>query len=319
MMTPKLKSALKSLLRLFPHYRMMDNILKNQLYMCERLSLFEEQSRLRHESAIAQQQQIGSASFKNEIEIRYQIMDALDGRLFPPETKVGCGICGHSAPKHTFETLVSHCIFGGGRLERFICPVCGVIFGPLKMSSLDERQLGAEYVQSYRAYSESSETGVLEQAAFLKLNPVKDGVYLNYGAGGWNGASQKLRDDGYTIYDYEPYAPAEGNEYLIRSWEQLARLKFDGIYSNDLIEHLPDPAESLRRMKSLLKEGGIMSHGSGCYEYAFEYTRFHLFFFVGRSLDYMAERAGLNYQLGERECPELSPFRHCVFTPKTAA
>lgn len=253
--------------------------------------------------------------FKNEIEIRYQVMDAVDEYLFPSTMVVRCRVCGHHAPKHTYETVISHCIFGGGRLERFICPVCGGIFGPLKMIRLDEKQLGAEYIQNYKCYSESSETGSLEYSAFLDLNPVKGGTYLNFGAGIKNQTSKKLREEGYIVYDFEPYAFAGSKEYLLQSWTQVEQIKFDGIFSNDLIEHLPDPITSLRQMRSVLKENGRLVHGSGCYEYAFEYTRFHLFFFVGKSLDYIAEQAELNYYLGERSHPS-SPFRKCLFTLK---
>ena len=67
-------------------------------------------------------------------------------------------------------------------------------------------------------------------------------------------------------------------------------MKFDRIFSNDLIEHLRFPVEELRFMRGLLKEDGAMYHATGCYEYAFEYTRFHLFFFTGRSLRLLAEK-----------------------------
>ena len=32
-------------------------------------------------------------------------------------------------------------------------------------------------------------------------------------------------------------------------------------------------------MSSLLPTGGMMSHATPCFEYRFEFTRFHLFFF----------------------------------------
>ena len=66
-------------------------------------------------------------------------------------------------------------------------------------------------------------------------------------------------------------------------------------------------------MADLLKQGGCMVHGSGCYEYAFEYTRFHLTFFTGKSLDFLGRTLNMDIELGERTAP-ASPFRKCKFT-----
>ena len=250
--------------------------------------------------------------FRNEIQIRWQTLDALEPLLFPQDMRLTCPICGHSAARKDYQTVSTMCKFSGGLLERFVCPECGVIFGPLKMMMLKPGQLAEEYRQSYTTYSESDCTA-LEENIFRELNPVKDGVYLNYGAGAWNSTSEKLRQEGYTVYDYEPYAPAADRDNLIRNPEQLRSMKFDGIFSNDLLEHLPDPVKELKFMSSMLKPGGCMIHGSGCYEYAFEYTRFHLFFFVGKSLEYISRDAGLKYSLGERVY-SYSPFRKCKFT-----
>jgi hypothetical protein len=39
-----------------------------------------------------------------------------------------------------------------------------------------------------------------------------------------------------------------------------------------------------------------MSHATPCFEYRFEFTRFHLFFFLGRSRSLLARQAGLQIQ-----------------------
>lgn len=249
--------------------------------------------------------------FRNDIRCRWQVVDALDPLLFPRTTKVKCPICGHTAPRDAYETKVTECIFGGGRLERYVCPDCGAIFGPLKMMALIGSRLGEEYRQSYSVYSESDCT-MLEKRAFEALHPRKDGVYLNYGAGAWNRTTRELREAGYEVYDYEPYAPKAADPWVIRDPVELRKRKFDGIFSNDLIEHLTDPIRDLEDMKRLLKPGGEMVHCSGCYEYAFEYTRFHLFFFTGDSLRRVADAIGLEYELGDRLF-DYSPARLCRF------
>jgi len=46
-------------------------------------------------------------------------------------------------------------------------------------------------------------------------------------------------------------------------------------------------------MAEYLKPEGRMAHATPCFEYLYEYTRFHLFFFPGRSRFHLARNAGL--------------------------
>ena len=255
--------------------------------------------------------------FRNDIRCRWQIVDALDSLLFPADAVAACPICGHADARVNYETRVAECRFGGGRLERYVCPDCGAIFGPLKMMRLSPEQLGEEYRQSYAVYSESDCT-LLEKLAFEALRPKKNGIYLNYGAGAWNRTTKDLRAEGYEVYDYEPYAPAETNDWVIRSFSDLEKMRFDGIFSNDLIEHLQNPVSDLKAMAGLLKAGAKMAHCSGCYEYAFEYTRFHLFFLTGDSLKRLGAAAGLGVTLGNRLF-DYSPARIGLFQKEKGA
>ena len=252
--------------------------------------------------------------FKNDIRCRWQVLDALDGLIFPPSTPVKCLVCGHEAPKSTYETRLSECIFGGGRLERFVCPDCGCVFGPLKMMAQGDSQLANEYSQHYHVYSEG-DSKWKEIAAFHALNPRKDGRYLNFGAGAWSKSTIELRAEGWDVYDYEPYAPEDANKWVLRSYDQLRAIKFDGIFSNDVLEHFKDPVAALSSMRMILRDGGRMSHCTGCYEYAYEYTRFHYVFYTGDSLGILADKCGLNAELGGR-LKEAEPARICVFTFK---
>ena len=69
-------------------------------------------------------------------------------------------------------------------------------------------------------------------------------------------------------------------------------------------------------MVSMMTDDGVMVHGSGCYDYAFEYTRFHLTFFTGNALEYLGKETGLGYELGEHVY-SYSPYRKCKFFRKT--
>ena len=298
-----MRKLVRKLMMLDPGYRKAFFLEQKLDRMCDELKTVIERS---SDSAKV-------ALFRNDIRCRWQVLDALDNVLYPPSTPVKCLVCGHEAPKSTYETKISECIFGGGRLERFVCPDCGCIFGPLKMMALSQEQLGEEYKQNYSVYSES-DCSLQERLAFEALKPQKDKRYLNYGAGAWNKTTKELRAEGYDVCDYEPYAPTGADPWVIKSKNELFKLKFDGIFSNDLIEHLRNPVIDFQAMKDLLEEGGKMVHCSGCYEYAFEYTRFHLFFLTGESLNFMARKAGFNAVLQSR-INVLSPARLCAFTP----
>lgn len=251
--------------------------------------------------------------FRNMILCRWQTVDAMDSLRYPEDYPVTCPICRHQEAQKNYSTRISSCIFGGGLLKRFICPECGAVFGPLKILEMSPLQLSEEYRQSYKVYSESDCT-FLEEDVFHSMKPEKGKCYLNWGAGAWNKTTEKLRAEGYTVYDYEPFAPASARDSLFTDIQQFRDLKFDGIFSNDLIEHLQDPVEALLEMKSFLTSDGQMAHGSGCYEYEFVYTRFHLCFFLGESLKRLSSQIGMNYVLSDRCYPQASSFRICRFT-----
>ena len=71
-------------------------------------------------------------------------------------------------------------------------------------------------------------------------------------------------------------------------------MRFDGLFSNNVLEHFREPAIELAYMRTLLKPGGLMAHATPCFEYRFEYTRFHLFFFLGRSRALLASQIGMS-------------------------
>ena len=250
---------------------------------------------------------------KNQILSRWQMVDALDSLRFPDSYEVKCGICGYSNKKNTFEKKISQCIFNGGTLERFVCPACGVIFGPLKISCMNEAQLAEEYRQSYSVFSEGDSTEA-ELNTFYSIAKDKNGVYLNFGAGAWSKTEKKIRNAGYIVYNYDPYAPASHDEWLITDKDCLKNMKFDGIFSNNLLEHLQNPIETLIFMKSLLRdEKSQMAHSTPCYQYLYEYTRFHLFFYTGTSLPYLCNKIGLEYTMQPVHA-DNPHYMNCIFS-----
>ena len=205
-----------------------------------------------------------------------------------------CLICGTKSRRDSMETKIAECIFNGGVLERYVCPCCGAIFGPTKFSNLSQQEKDEDYYVHYLGFAEGDSTEK-ELRAFYMLNPTKEGIYLNYGCGNWSKSLQILREEGYNVYGYEPYAKDENNNpYIITEKRILEKMRFDGIYSNDVIEHLINPIEGFEFMKSLLRDSQAkMSHSTSCYIYKHEETRFHTYFFTGNSLDFLCEKTGL--------------------------
>lgn len=234
--------------------------------------------------------QVEQTMLRDRIALKWEILDAMDPLRFPAESNVSCRICGHTAQKNSFEKIVAHCVFGGGSLERFGCPSCGCIFGPLKVLSLTPKQLSDEYVRHYSVYAEGDSTEA-ELRAFRSLKPDRSGRYLNYGCGAWSRSIEVLRNEGYNVWGYEPYAPPS-SPFIISSEAELEKEKFDGIFSNNLLEHLQDPVAYFEAMKSLVRPEASLAHATPCYYYAYDFTRFHLFFFTGHSINIICERTG---------------------------
>jgi SAM-dependent methyltransferase len=222
------------------------------------------------------------------------------------EREPRCVVCDHAAPRSAFRRHVAECQFGGGYLERYACPECDAVFGPLKMLDLTPSQLALEYRVLYSYYSEFDATDS-EVRAFHACRPVPGGLYLNWGCGVWAGTIDRLRSDGYDVWGYEPAVPSDSPYVVAREGEITAL--FDAIFSHNVLEHFADPVHEFRRMRSHLKPGGLMVHASPCYKLVHEDTRFHLAFFLGRSVEVLAART--DFEILERE--DDGEYMHAVF------
>lgn len=204
-----------------------------------------------------------------------------------------CPLCVYTGKDAEFAGPASHCIFGGGHLQRHRCPACGLVFGADKMFALTPAELSQDYTWHYKLYAEGDSTAQ-EIRAFHALQPVRGRRYLNFGAGAWSRSTERLREDGWDVWSYEPHsAPANTQPHMVSNAQQLAAMRFDGIFSNNVLEHFRHPVQELSFMANLLELGGRMAHATPCFAYLYEYTRFHLFFFTGRSRYVLTEKAGL--------------------------
>lgn len=222
----------------------------------------------------------------------WNALDRLEAAAPAPE-RLACLACAHDGPASAFLVHEDACVFGGGALIRHECPACGCIFGPAKYLQTPPALVAADYRLLYAHYSEGDSTDA-EVRAFHALEPRRDGVYLNWGSGAWTGTVDRLRAQGWDVWGFEPHAPLSeegGHPFVVRTRGEVSA-RFDGIFSNNVIEHLFDPAAAFRDFALNLKPGAPMAHASPCYAYAFAFTRFHVFFPLGQAPARLAARSG---------------------------
>lgn len=236
----------------------------------------------------------------------WQAMDAVE-TLRDPDRSLVCPVCDRVGRRGDLERLEDTCVFGGGRLERFRCAGCGCIFGPQKVLEASETLLKADYTLLYEDYSEADSTAS-ELRAFRSLRPVAGGAYLDWGCGRWSRTVRELRDGGYDVWGFEPSAPPADGGFVVGDRAAITG-RFDGLFSNNVVEHMLRPVEEFRFFHAILKPGARMAHASPCYRYAYAFTRFHTLFLTGDSPALLAERGG--FRIVDRE--EEGEFINVVF------
>lgn len=223
---------------------------------------------------------------------------------------ITCPICKTNHDENTLIVYESDCHFApveniNQHLVRYRCNVCEVIFGPLDMLMLSTEQITNAYRSLYGSGYKEMDATDWEYKIFSTLNPKTNGLYINWGAG-TSKTSEMAKMNGYTILNYDPGMPSELG-YL--SLEEVKSLKVDGIISNNVLDHLQDPISDLLLMKSLLREGGMMVHASDGFRYSVHFTKFHLFFFIGKSSQYISQAIDMNYEFLPSPNPNMDILR----------
>jgi SAM-dependent methyltransferase len=206
-----------------------------------------------------------------------------------PLRELRCIVCDCTGRRDKFGSVVDRCQFGGGKLERYRCPMCDCVFGPQKYLDLDDAFVTRDYQILYSRYAESDSTAN-EIRTFHSLAPVPGGLYLDWGCGAWSRTVQELRAQHWDVWGYEPSVDIAA-DFVVKNRAEISA-RFDGIFSNNVIEHFRDPITVFKELHSILKDGGVMAHSSPCYEYSYAFTRFHTLFLLGRSPHVLAERTG---------------------------
>lgn len=207
-----------------------------------------------------------------------------------------CKVCNYQNTIEQFKIYKSNDIFYAGELIRYQCPNCNVIFGDLRFLNLNKEEISKDYVDLYSYYSEG-DTSKYILHCLDKINLGKDKVYLDYACGNNIETLNLLNNHNYNVYGHDAYV----NNIHTKFIKNLKDVKnIDIIYSSNYIEHVIEPFEDLQILIDLLNDNGKLVLISGCWEYKYEISHYHTFFFLGKSLKYLCEKLKIREVFSEK-------------------
>lgn len=220
-----------------------------------------------------------------------------------PKKSIKCPICSKTIKDTANHLRISTNFWNTGDLIRVECPHCDVVFGPLSIINRDSRRLSEDYKILYTYYKEG-ETPIYQKMAFDRLKTSKEKNYLNYACGDWKNGIENLRNDGWNIYGYEPNLPYQ-TDSIKTDFKELSEIKFDALMTHNFIEHIQNPIQVFTEWNQMLQIGNKMVHSSPCFKWKFDFSNFHLYFFLGKSLDILAKRTGFRVLEYEDYKPDI--------------
>jgi len=222
-----------------------------------------------------------------------------------PDIKIlECNICGYKDDIDKFIKYKSQDIFYAGELIRYKCNNCDVIFGDLRFLNLSREEIGNDYIDLY-SYHNEGDTSVYILKIFEIL--IKEGHIIekdkgiDYACGKSDKHLEIINQRGYEIYGYDKYVDNNSKYYKGREIEKI-KDEYDYVFTNNYIEHIIE-VDDLKEIIKLVKKGGKIIFSTACFEYNIEYTHYHTYFFIGRSIEYLEKKLGIKlvdtYDLGE--------------------
>jgi hypothetical protein len=207
----------------------------------------------------------------------------------PELEKLKCYICDYEENISNYKIYKVNDIFEAGELIRYECPCCTVIFGDMRFLLLDQSEIDNDYSDLYSFYNEGDTTEyIIKTLSSIDIFNDKSKSYLDYACGNWNNIVPYLRENGYNIYGYDKYVNSD-NYFL----NDITGLKFDVIYNNNFIEHLINPIDFISTMVNHLNDYGYIIFISPCFEYSYDFTHYHTFFFNDKSLEYISKKINI--------------------------
>jgi hypothetical protein len=199
---------------------------------------------------------------------------------------VTCIVCNHTQEKVEVIRAKGK-IFTSNDVIRVKCENCSSIFGPI--SIIKTENLEYYYKLAYSFFKEGDTSG-MQRDVLLALKPTKSGKYLNYACGiVWGTHLQRLIDTyNFDIYGYD-FTIKDPTDRLLNKLDDS--MVFDGLGSNNYIEHIQKPYDQFREWNRMLKIGATMVH-QGCFAYDIGFTPFHILYLSEKGLKIICEKTG---------------------------
>lgn len=223
----------------------------------------------------------------------------------PLLSNLTCKICNFTEKKDNFKEYKSTDIFYAGEIIRYQCPNCDVIFGDLRFLQMTDDEIGNDYKDLYSYYKEGNTSNYILHV-IQKLNLGTDKTYLDYACGETTYTLDILRLHNYNVYGYDAYVNNIHPNFL-KTLD--IDTKYDVVYSNNFIEHVIHPFEDLKKLTNLLNINGKLVLITSCWEYCYEYTHYHTYFFLGKSVQYLCNALNIK----EIFCEKIN-FKDGIFT-----
>ena len=193
-----------------------------------------------------------------------------------------CPACGASSPRELVLTSTDRLVGGPGVFRVTRCRACRLASTEPR---LDRDSLGRYYPRSYPSFQASAgdtcptvkaRAGdvlntlrlwyTVVRGPYREIARMRPGRLLDVGCG-VGVLGERFRRRGWNVYgvDPSPHACAGASERGLEvhcgelhdaPW---APASFDAVVFNHSLEHLDDPAEALRRARSLLRDGGLLA------------------------------------------------------------
>lgn len=177
-------------------------------------------------------------------------------------------------------------------VTHFHCMNCDLRFlEPARRISPEEEK--ARYLEHNNDVSDpryQKFVGPLYREIFSRVRVGAHG--LDFGAGTGPVLARLLEKDGYQISLYDPYF-----------WPDPAPLKekYEFVFSSEVVEHFREPGAEFERMKSLLKDGGLLAIMTLLYEDSIDFQSWyyrkdptHICFYSKKTFEWIANHYGFS-------------------------
>jgi len=194
--------------------------------------------------------------------------------------------------------------------DKFHCEACHYLWSEC-LSELDLTAYAHEYVQANSDIQRVPNERMADSPKLLDLLLAwTDGRrFLEWGIGYNTPYVEEVRSLGIDLWACDISAAVPYGGHVVRLPQESERLTtalFDGIFSQDVVEHFNDPVGDYRRSRAMLRPGGLLLSSTPVLEHLWNgcepvpdhiwlWSPWHTSLCSSRSMELLAAQAGLEY------------------------